>query len=424
MPEAAAPPEAAPSRATAQTTTPPASALGAGGVAGLSNEAFDALFRDATLDDLFRIRSSVDGWIVEKLAEAGRQETFRDDGATSTESWAVERFGVSVPTARALSHVGERSGDLPNLTGALRQGEITFDKLRAVADVATPETERELLDAARECSVRQLAELAGARRCVPKRGSGAEQHDRRFLRFNDRFRTISMQLPPDSYAEAKAAIEAQAKEIPSDGETPWDQRCCDAFMEKIRSSWGTNTTASPYFVVAHTPLAALVDDAGESTELAGELEHHGLIDCDVVQRIACDATIAVGVDDDVGHTMYEGRAKRFPTEAQRREVIRRDRHCRFRGCTNVTFTNVHHIVPWKPRGRTDLDNLVLLCLHHHGLVHRKGWTMSGNANGELTIVGPNGRGTTSRPSPLWTAVTGPAATRAPGRPPGKTTPKG
>ena len=187
-------------------------------------------------------------------------------------------------------------GDLPNLTGALRQGEITFDKLRAVADVATPETERELLDAARECSVRQLAELAGARRCVPKRGSGAEQHDRRFLRFNDRFRTISMQLPPDSYAEAKAAIEAQAKEIPSDGETPWDQRCCDAFMEKIRSSWGTNTTASPYFVVVHTPLAALVDDAGESTELAGELEHHGLIDCDVVQRIACDATIAVGVD--------------------------------------------------------------------------------------------------------------------------------
>ena len=58
----------------------------------------------------------------------------------------------------------------------------------------------------------------------------------------------------------------------------------------------------------------------------------------------------------------------------------------------MTFTNVHHIVPWKPGGRTDLDNLVLLCLHHHGLVHRKGWTMSGNANGELTIVGPNGRG--------------------------------
>jgi hypothetical protein len=408
MPEAAAPPEAAPSRATAQTTTPPASALGAGGVAGLSNEDLHALFQDVALDDLFRIRNAVDGRIVEKLAEADRQETFRDDGATSTESWAVERFGVSIPTARALTHVAEKIGDLPNLTGALCQGEITFDKLRAVADVATPETERELLDAARECSVRQLAEVAGARRSVPKRGRGAEQHDHRFLRFNDQLRTISIQLPPDSFAETKAAIEAQAKEIPSDGETPWDQRCCDAFMEKIRSSAGTDgtvPTASPFLVVVHVPVAAFVQNSSVTANLAGDLERHGLIDRKTVQRIACDASLSIAVDDDVGHTMYEGRAQRFPTQAQRREVMRRDRHCRFPDCTNVTFTNVHHIVAWEPGGRTDLDNLALTCLYHHHLVHSGGWSMSGNANEELTFVGPTGRVMTSRPSPLWTRVT-------------------
>ena len=48
--------------------------------------------------------------------------------------------------------------------------------------------------------------------------------------------------------------------------------------------------------------------------------------------------------------------------------------------------------------RTDLPNLVLLCKHHHGLVHRLVWTMSGNANEELTFVGPGGRVMTSRPS--------------------------
>ena len=69
--------------------------------------------------------------------------------------------------------------------------------------------------------------------------------------------------------------------------------------------------------------------------------------------------------------------------------MRRDRHCRFPGCTNVTFTNVHHVVAWKPGGRTDLDNLALACLHHHHLVHsNQGWTMSGNANTELTFVRP------------------------------------
>jgi HNH endonuclease len=85
--------------------------------------------------------------------------------------------------------------------------------------------------------------------------------------------------------------------------------------------------------------------------------------------------------------------------------MRRDRHCRFPGCTNVTFTNVHHIVAWKPGGTTDLPNLALLCKYHHGVVHRDGWTMAGDANGELRFVNPNGRVMVSRPSVLWTRVT-------------------
>ena len=165
------------------------------------------------------------------------------------------------------------------------------------------------------------------------------------------------------------------------------------------------TAASPFFVVAHVRLEALVHESGEATELAGELEHDGLISTEVVKEIACDATVVVALDDELGHTMYEGRARRFPSGAQRREVRRRDRRCRFPGCANVTFSDVHHIVAWQPGGRTDLDNLALLCRHHHGVVHRKGWTMSGNANEELRFLGPSGRVMTSRPSPLWARVT-------------------
>ena len=124
-----------------------------------------------------------------------------------------------------------------------------------------------------------------------------------------------------------------------------------------------------------------------------------------MRRIACDATVVVAVDDASGHTMYEGRAKRFPTGAQRREVIRRDRQCRFPGCSNGTFVAVHHVVPWSLGGGTDLDNLVLLCKHHHGVVHRNGWSMTGNPDQELRIENPAGRVTVSRPSVLWTRVT-------------------
>jgi hypothetical protein len=106
--------------------------------------------------------------------------------------------------------------------------------------------------------------------------------------------------------------------------------------------------------------------------------------------------------------MYEGRARRDPTPTQRRELWRRDRLCRFPGCANAIFVNPHHIKWWKrDRGRTDLDNLALLCEHHHHLVHSRSWSMSGDGNGELRFVGPSGQTMTSRPSPLWARVTAP-----------------
>ena len=190
-------------------------------------------------------------------------------------------------------------------------------------------------------------------------------------------------MPPDSYAEVKAKLEARAKDIESEGDTPWDQRLCDGFLDRDRfavSEGAGSGARRGQPVLRGRPRAAHLLGRRVKEQhcaLAGELEHVGLIDSQTLRRVACDATIVVAVDDDVGHTMYEGRARRFPTKAQRREVMRRDRHCRFPGCTNVTFANVHHLVPWEPDGPTDLSNLVLACLHHHHLVHSDGWTMTG-----------------------------------------------
>ncbi len=381
---------------------------GADLIAAVAAESDEEL-ASALVED-FAQMSGAQARVIVRLGEVERRHTFRGDGATSLESWVAERFGVSTPSARAYARVAEKAWDLPHLVGGLCAGDLSFDKVRALADVATPESDEGLYERAKECSVRELADVARceaelARTSSPSR-SGSE-HDGRYLRFNDTSRTISAQLPAASYAQIKARIAAVVRQVPSDGETPLDQRRADALMGIIQDSKGSPAAASPYVVVAHVPLGALVEESAEESTLAGELEHGGLIDTDTVRRIACDATIAVAVDDDVGHTMYEGRARRFPSDAQRREVIRRDRHCRFPGCANVTFTNVHHIVAWKPGGRTDLDNLALLCLFHHGTVHKKGWTMSGNANAELTFCGPSGRVMTSRPSPLWTRVTRP-----------------
>jgi hypothetical protein len=307
--------------------------------------------------------------------------------------------------------VGTRLSGLPALADGLCGGAVSFDQVRAVVDVARPENEQALVARASECSVRQLADMAKAAAAArPTSSSSDREQETRSVRFNDACRTMTAQLPAEAYAEVRASLEMRAKQVPSDGETRWDQRLADTLVSLVRTRRSTKTSdepsaPSPYVVVAHVPLAALTD---EDSELAGELEHRGLIDAVVARRLACDATLVVALDDDVGHTMYEGRSRRDPTPTQRRELWRRDRHCRFPGCRNATFVNPHHLRWWKrDRGTTDLDNLALLCEHHHGLVHSKGWQLSGDANGELTFVGPSGRVMTSRPSPLWARVSAP-----------------
>jgi hypothetical protein len=404
----------------AETTTKEAplsagSGPGAAFISATSAESNHALATGMKED--WRLIGAAQARFIVRLAESNKREMFRDDGATSPEAWVAERFGVSVPTARSLSLVADKAQGLPHLVGSLWEGDISFDKVRAVVDVATCETDRELCDEAKERSVRELVEVArdaAARVRSASASPSRSEHDSRYLRFNDGHRTMSLQVPKEEYARTKACVDAWAAALPSDEKAPLDQRRCDGFLRIMDSATpgagggaasDPATAPNPFFVVAHVPLEALVEESGKASELAGELEHHGLIDVETVQRIACDATVVVAVDDEAGHTMYEGRARRFPSGAQRREIIRRDRHCRYPGCTNVTFTNVHHIVPWKPGGGTDLPNLVLLCRHHHGVVHRKGWSLSGDANQELSIKTPTGRVMVSRPSPLWARVT-------------------
>ncbi len=373
--------------------------------------------------------ASLAGRIVLLAAELDRREGWREEGATSLQAWLAARCGVSSATARAWAHVGTRLVDLPRLAEGLCAGALSFDQVRAVVDAARPESEAALVSEASACSVRELAEVAKATEAAeatrPGASSSRHEHETRAVRFNDTCRTMTAQLPAAAYAEVRAGLEATARGIPSDGETRWDQRLADALVARVRGGGrtsprrpsparrrsaeekdppGDEVAPSPYFVVAHVPLATLREDA----ELAGELEHYGLIDAVVARRLACDATLVVALDDDVGHTMYEGRARRDPTPTQRRELWRRDRHCRFPGCRNATFVNPHHLKWWKrDRGRTDLDNLALLCEHHHHLAHSKAWQLEGDANGELSFVGPSGRVMTSRPSPLWTRISAP-----------------
>ncbi|MHA6632143.1 HNH endonuclease, partial [Pseudonocardia sichuanensis] len=78
--------------------------------------------------------------------------------------------------------------------------------------------------------------------------------------------------------------------------------------------------------------------------------------------------------DRTGNRMYFGRSRRLASPAQIAALTARDgTRCQFPGCTHTHHLHAHHVIPWWTHGRTDIDNLVLLCAFHHGVIHDHGY---------------------------------------------------
>jgi hypothetical protein len=123
------------------------------------------------------------------------------------------------------------------------------------------------------------------------------------------------------------------------------------------------------------------------------LDWIGPIAPQVAQRIACDADIwRVILDPASGMPLDVGRSHRLVPHWIRKALHARDRGCRWTGCTTpVQWTDAHHLRPWADGGQTAVDQCLLLCRYHHGLVHEGGWRVDLDAGtGEVHITRPDG----------------------------------
>lgn len=83
-----------------------------------------------------------------------------------------------------------------------------------------------------------------------------------------------------------------------------------------------------------------------------------------------------------GQPLDVGRDTRTVPTGIRRALTLRDRGCSFPGCDRPPgWTDAHHIRHWADGGQTSLDNLVLLCRHHHRVTHHQPWTVTIGSDG-------------------------------------------
>ncbi|CAN5192529.1 HNH endonuclease signature motif containing protein [soil metagenome] len=94
------------------------------------------------------------------------------------------------------------------------------------------------------------------------------------------------------------------------------------------------------------------------------------------RRLAAHADLIPAVLGSTSEPLDVGFTQRLATSAQRRALGIRDQGCLWPGCQAPPgWCEVAHIAPWKLGGRTDLDNLALLCAFHHRRFDHDGWRL-------------------------------------------------
>ncbi len=138
--------------------------------------------------------------------------------------------------------------------------------------------------------------------------------------------------------------------------------------------------ADHYQVVVHVDGSALRGGAGRSD-----------LPIETVRRLVCDGSTVTVLEDERGTPLDVGRKQRTVSTPLKRALWARDRGCRFPGCHRTRFVDAHHIRHWADGGDTSLKNLVLLCTHHHRLLHEGGFAIRRDAQGEIYFQRPDGR---------------------------------
>ncbi|MBS1838377.1 MAG: HNH endonuclease, partial [Actinobacteria bacterium] len=106
------------------------------------------------------------------------------------------------------------------------------------------------------------------------------------------------------------------------------------------------------------------------------------------ELMVCNADISETLLDRLGMPIAVRERVRFPNRAMRRALDARDGGCVFPGCdAPAGWCDAHHVSEYAHDGQTVTSNLVLLCRHHHGIVHRSGWSMRLTTPDEMTRIG-------------------------------------
>ena len=321
--------------------------------------------------------------LTELVAEADRRGVHRTDGYTSMTALLAHKARMRAGRAKRTVADGRALQHMPETTNRLRSGRLSFDEARPLiaSREAHPDEfadhEAGLCDAVETTNwVRDAHKVVDywrqaisdpsddRRRYVDRAFHGSFTLDGMF--------DFSGRMPADMGRAFMDKVESAVPPPSAEDDRSPGQRRLDGLFDAVVSEG--DRPAKPA-VMVHVAAERLTDSAPGIAEIADQV----LAD-EVIHRLTCDAAISRIVISPDSKPLDIGRSTRTVPEPMRRAVIARDRHCRFPGCRRpARWCDAHHIVHWSDGGHTNVDNLILLCRHHHTLIH-SGFGLTGTGN--------------------------------------------
>jgi len=340
-------------------------------------------------------------------------------GFHSCAYWLNFKCGIDMNTARERVRVAHALGKLPKIDARFASGALSYSKVRAMTRIADESNEDYLLMIAKHGTAHHVEKLVSKYRRVERlrdAEAACTAYDNRRLDYHydsDGCLVIKGRFPAEQGALIVKALEmAMEKQFVGAGHAreddlpPIASRRADALAEVAEEYMNSepvpNSTADRYQVVVHVvgaASAAMEREPVAPREALQHIEDGPNVSAETSRRVACDCSVLGVREDENGEPLSIGRKSRSIPPAMRRALRIRDGGCRFPGCTHDKFVDGHHIHHWADGGETSLDNLVLLCRHHHHLVHEGGFSCEKTSDGEVIF-----RDERQEPLPVWSVL--------------------
>ena len=331
--------------------------------------------------------------LIDRLIDADADGVWVSDGSPSLAEWLTSRYRLTTVTGRTLAKVAKALPDLPKIRLAFESGRLSWDQLRAVIAIATPETDEELANSAPDLKPSEIR--ASAREVNDKEAAEARRNRYVTYDFHDREPIFEMRLtlPDEDGATFMTALTRKAGQIDLDpydgGPGEFGTRLADALVQMASESLASDADHDRATLMVRTDIPTLLGVEGATQAKLGDgttVPSDTTITNETLRRLACDARIQLVVEDPVDGVIGIGRTSRTIPQWLARIVRARDGGCRFPQCERTLWLQVHHLKHWADGGPTDLDNLITLCGFHHRLIHNDGWRIEGNPGGAITWI--------------------------------------